>query len=387
MKIVHTGDWHIGKLVHGIHMTEEQRYVLDKFIEFLKEEKPDVLIIAGDVYDRSIPPVEAVELLDEFLSTVLIDLGIKVMAIAGNHDSPDRLAFGSKILEKKGLYICGELKEDIEPIVFEDEYGKVNFYLIPYLEPAIIREKLKNEDIKTHDDAYKEVLNKIKLNIKENERNVLITHAYLGGGVEVETSESERPLSIGGSDIVSVDYFKEFDYVALGHIHKPQKVKYNHIRYAGSLMKYSFSEYNQKKSFAVVNIGVDGCDIQLEPIQVKRDMRKIKGELEQLTSKNIYKDGNNEDYIMAILTDKGEVVDAIGKLRAVYPNVLRIERESLERINEGERTSAGQDFVKKNPYELFKEFYENIVGQELDEIEENILKETIGSIEREGRAQ
>lgn len=367
-------------------MTEDQKYALDSFKRILKEEKPDVLVIAGDIYDRSVPPVEAVELLDEFLSETLIDLDIKVIAIAGNHDSPDRLSFGNKILEKRGLHIKGLIDKEIEPIVFEDEYGKINFYPIPYGEPVIIRNILEDDSVKTHEDVYRVITEKIYEKMNREERNIAIAHAFLGGTVEPERSESERRLSIGGSDMVSVELFKDFDYTALGHIHKPQKVKYENIRYSGSLLKYSFSEHNQRKSVTILDIGEKGnINITQREIEKIRDMRQIKGELADLISPEVYSYGNQNDYIMAVLTDKGEVVDAIGKLRAVYPNVLRIEREERQRSIENERTSAGADFVKRGPMELFEEFYKNIVGEELEEEKKSVIESVVDEINLEGR--
>lgn len=387
MKIIHTGDWHIGKLVHGIHMTEDQRIALDSLVELLKREKPQVLVIAGDIYDRAIPPVEAVELLDEFLGKVLLDMNIHVLVVAGNHDSPNRLSFGSRILERKGLHIRGYLENVKEPVVIEDEYGKVNFYLLPYLEPALVRHSYDDANIKTHEDAFNRVIEDIKRNMNIDERNVLVTHGYFGGVSDIETSESERPLSIGGSDIVSVNHLEEFDYVALGHIHKPQKVKHDYIRYAGSLLKYSFSEHNQSKGILVVEVGEkqQGASIRKEKLDIVRDLRVIKGEIDELLDEKIYSLGNTKDYIMAVITDKGEVIDAIGKLRGVYPNILRIEREERVRTVESEKTSAGEDFVKKNPEDLFKEFYRDIIGDELAVDQIDVLKDVMEDINRVGR--
>lgn len=386
MKILHTGDWHIGKLVHGIHMTEDQRYILKQLIELVKEEKPDVLVIAGDIYDRSIPPIEAVELMDGVLSEILLKHKTKVIAIAGNHDSPDRVGFASRILRDNGLYISGNLTDDIGPIVIHDEYGPIHFYPIPYVEPSIVRAKYNDEGIKNHDDAMGFILNKLDKNFDEGVRNVCIAHGFIMGVEELETSESERPLSIGGSEYVNVDYFQRFNYVALGHLHRPQRVKHDHIRYSGSLMKYSFSEAMQNKSVTIVNIDAKGnVNLDFKALKPLRDMRIIKGELSKLMDKEVYSQGNTDDYIMAVLTDRGELIDPIGTLRSVYPNILRLESDHFDREAGESKTSAGRDFVMKNPLELFKEFYENMSGEEFTEEKSKAIEEVLEEINLKGR--
>lgn len=386
MKIIHTGDWHIGKLVHGVHMTEDQRHILKQLVETIENEKPKVLIIAGDIYDRSIPPVEAVELLDETLSEIILKQDITVIAIAGNHDSPDRLGFASKILTDRGLHIRGNISREISPIRIEDENGPVDFYPVPFSEPAVIRELYGDDGIRSHDDAMKKVLGRIVDKWDVNARNVCISHAFLMGTEALETSESERPLSIGGSEYVNVDYYEDFDYVALGHLHRPQKVKHEKIRYSGSLLKYSFSEARQKKSITIVDMDGEGnIEYELRELEPLRDLRIIKGDLNNLMDRDIYSLGNKEDYIMASLTDKGELMDPIGMLRSVYPNILRLEREQQDREAGEDRTSAGNEFSKKNPLELFSEFYENMSGEEFEEDKLEIVAGVLEEINRKGR--
>ncbi|WP_113671262.1 exonuclease SbcCD subunit D [Vallitalea guaymasensis] len=365
MKILHTGDWHIGKLVHGIHMTEDQKYILKQLVELIDQEKPDVLIIAGDIYDRSVPPIEAVDLLDEVLSDIVMKHKTKIIAIAGNHDSPDRVGFGNKLLRDNGLYISGNLTEEIEPICIEDEFGGVNFYPIPFVEPAIVRELYNDESIKNHDMAMKAILSRVNEGLESNSRNICVAHAFVMGTVMLETSESERPLSIGGSEYVNVDYFEKFNYVALGHLHRPQKVMYDHIRYSGSLLKYSFSETTQNKSITLISMDSEGnISVDLRELSPIRDMRIIKGKLENLTDKDIYSTTNTDDYIMATITDRDELIDPIGVLRGIYPNILRLEKEQLDREAGENTTSASGDFAKKDPVDLFSEFYENVSGEE-----------------------
>ena len=246
MKIIHTGDWHIGKIVNEFSMIDDQRYILNELIKLINFEKPDVLIIAGDIYDRSIPPVEAVDLLNEVFSKILIDNKVKIVAISGNHDSGERVSFVSKILEKEGLYIQGIIEDEIKNITISDDEGNVNFYMIPYVDPVILRRKFNNPEIRDHNDAMKAVISRIKPSLNESERNIVVTHGYVtykrndvidkdGENLyelaELEVSDSERPLSIGGTDLIDSDNFNCFDYVALGHLHGRQKVGREEIRY------------------------------------------------------------------------------------------------------------------------------------------------------------
>ncbi|SMB81852.1 Exodeoxyribonuclease I subunit D [Desulfonispora thiosulfatigenes DSM 11270] len=384
MKIIHTGDWHIGKIVHSIHMTEDQRYILKQFIELVAKEKPDVVIIAGDLYDRSVPPVEAVELLDEVLSEILLDLNTPIMIVAGNHDSSDRLSFGSKILKDKGLYISGNLPHEFKPIVINDQRGPVNFYLVPYANPVIVRALYNDEKIINHDTAMKAIIEKIKENININERNVLITHAFVIGEQSVDTCESERPLSIGGTDYVDANHFNLFNYTALGHLHRPQKVGSEKIRYAGSLLKYSFSEHMQKKSISIIKMDGEG-EIKVNQVELNplRDMRKIKGKLENLLDADIYKDTNINDYLMVTIEDEGEIMDIMGKLRTVYPNVLSIEKISFAK--DGVKVALGKDFAKKDTLELFSDFYCSLTGKEFTKEKKDILINVLKEINNEGR--
>lgn len=384
MKIIHTGDWHIGKLVHQIHMTEDQRHILNQFVELVKEEKPDAIVIAGDLYDRSVPPVEAVELLDEIFTKILLDFNTPILAIAGNHDSPDRLGFGSSILRHRGLHIEGRLKDKITPIVLKDEHGPVNFYLLPYADPAIIRDITKYEEIHNHDDAMGYLLKNIKESMNRDERNVLVAHSFVIGVEDVIRSDSERPLSIGGTEFVDVNHFKDFDYVALGHLHGPQRVHFEKVRYSGSLMRYSFSECKQSKSVTIVNMDDKGeISIECKSLKPLRDMRRIQGKLEELLKPESYKDANIEDYLMVLLEDKGEIIDPIGKLRTVYPNVLRVDRVEETRLNESHNTSAGKDHNKKSKVDLFREFYSNMTGEEFTEDMVGLMIDILKDMEKE----
>lgn len=390
MKIIHTGDWHIGKIVNEFSMIEDQKYILEQLLEVIRREKPDALVIAGDIYDRSIPPVEAVELLNRVFKEVLIDNGVKIVAIAGNHDSGERISFGSEILEKEGLFIAGVLEDDIKKISFKEK--NTDIYLIPYIDPAVIRKRYENSDIKNHNDAMKFMISRIEENINKNNVNIVVAHGYVTAkreealedynedkykAADIEISDSERPLSIGGTDLIDGNIFNEFDYVALGHLHGRQRVGIESIRYSGSLLKYSFSEVNHKKGITIVNWN-DNREISIiqEQLIPKRDMRIIKGPIDKLMESAKEENCNNEDYIQAILTDEGELVDPIGKLRSVYPNIMLLKREEKKSISQS-NTKASEGYKSKSELELFKEYYERLGSGEFTKEKEEIIKGTI----------
>lgn len=371
MRFIHTSDWHLGRILHGIHLTYDQAYILDEFVKVIKDTKPDAIVISGDIYDRSVPPVEAVELLDDVFTNILLDFNIPILAISGNHDSADRLNFGSRLLKNKGLYITGKLSKITEPVEIDDAYGSICFYSLPYCEPIFIKSIANNEEISSHDDAMKAATDMIRGRMDRGKRNVLITHAFVAGGTQ---SESERPLSVGGSGSVDPSCFQGFNYTALGHLHAPQKAGGDNIRYSGSLMKYSFSEVNQKKCLYIIDMdGQGNCSI--EPIELipKRDLRCIKGKLNDIVSLASQSSENCEDYILAELTDEGPILDPIGKLRKVYPNVLRIEREALNSNETGKLRSPGREYNKMSELELFKAFYREVTKKEFTSEKEDAL--------------
>ncbi|CEQ10212.1 exonuclease SbcD [[Clostridium] sordellii] len=394
MKIIHTSDWHIGKIVNEFSMIEDQKYILNKLIELIEIEDPKVLLIAGDIYDRSIPPVEAVELLNETLNKLIIEKNIKVLAISGNHDGGERLSFGGSILEKQGLYIAGRDEELYKKVTIKDENKNINFYLVPYKDPALTRKILEDKEIKSHNDAMISVVNKIKRELNKKEKNILVGHGYITMKrkdaikklenkyevAELETSESERPLSIGGTDLIDGNIFEDFDYVALGHLHGRQKVGREEMRYSGSLLKYSFSEVNQKKGVYILDINKENnIDIDFKPMKPLRDLRIIKGNIEDLLEegRNI-KEGKN-DYIQAILTDDGELINPMEKLKSVYPNTMLITRERKKEITE-DKTSAKGEYKKKSKLELFKEFYDDLGNGDYTKEKEAVLINTINEV-------
>lgn len=384
MKIFHTADWHIGKLVNGFYMTEDQEFVIDQLFEKIKTEKPDVVLIAGDLYDRSVPPVQAIELLNRIFDKIVRGLKTPIIALAGNHDSNERLNFGSDLLKGSGLYISGNLKRNIEKITLTDEYGPVNFYPIPYADPPIVRDLFDDNLIKTHNDAMNKIVNSIKQTLNTKERNIVMAHGYVTYSkndkeelVILEESDSEKPLSIGGTDLINSSCFEGFNYTALGHLHGPQKVGSNKIRYSGSLLKYSFSEIKQKKGITIVNIDSNGeIEIELFEFKPRKDFRIITGQLQQLLKENVVALENKEDYIKAILKDTGELLDPMAKLRSVYPNVMELVREDRLKASSNNKVVAS-NINEKSKFDLFQNFYEDIIGEEcsLEEIE--VIKKVI----------
>lgn len=388
MRILHTADLHIGKVVNEFSMLEDQKYILQQILEIAHKREVDAVIIAGDVYDRSIPPAEAVTLLDWFLES-LVESKIQVFMISGNHDSPERVGFASNILDYKGLYIAGESNGIAKKVTINDSYGPIHFYLLPFMKPQIVKyylslgkvEKEIEDSIRTFEEGVRASLKEME--VEEEERNILITHHFVTNcGIAPEESDSEVSLSLGGVDNVEASVFDDFDYVALGHIHRPQMVKRESIRYAGSPLKYSFSEVLHKKSITIIEMKEKG-DLTIENVELKplKDMRKIKGELKELMDPKYYGQANVEDYIQATLTDDMELVDPIGTLRSVYPNVMQIILEKNLRETKGDQ----KNFIErksKSTIELFDEFYTNVTSRDFDEerrqIMLDILEEAVG---------
>lgn len=369
MKIIHTADWHLGKIIYSNYMTEDQKYILNNFINYLSQNKPDVLIIAGDLYDRAIPPSEAVNLLNKTLSKIVLEMKIPTLIISGNHDSAERLEFLNGILSGMDLHIEGTLKKEVKKVTFSDNYGPVNFYLLPYVEFQKAKD-IFEIDFENKTQALKHYID--NMNINKKERNILISHEYIMGG---EESESERPLSIGGSEFVDYSVFEIFDYVALGHLHRPQKFKNEKINYSGSLLKYSFSESNHKKGMNLVEIKEKGkVDIQKISFNTERDMKVMKGMFDE-----IMKEKSTDDYLHIVLENEKPVYDAINKLRSKFPNVLSLDFPNLK-TNDDIKTSD-KNIKDISPVELFETFYEEVkqtqIKKEEKKIVENIFNEIL----------
>ncbi|MBE6183120.1 exonuclease SbcCD subunit D [Bacillus ginsengihumi] len=377
MKFIHTADWHLGKLVHGIYMTEEQRVILNQFVQLVEEEKPDAVIIAGDLYDRSVPPTDAVELLDEVLYSINVELQTPILAISGNHDSAERLSFGSSWYKNSQFYMQGKLTNDFQPI----RLNGANFYLIPYAEPGIVRELLDDPSIHSHDEAMKSVIGRIEEGLNTSEPNVFIGHAFVLGG---KTTESERMLSVGGSGCVSQEYFEPFSYTALGHLHSPDAIHHDRIRYSGSLLKYSFSEAKQKKQVLIVEMDDKGnVQIETKSLVPKRDMRELEGYMDELLDASFYTKQNVEDYLKITLLDEDAIIDPMGKLRQIYPNVLHLERKIEQKDLKEKRLFQSMKSQEKNELLLFKEFYREVTTAQFTEEKEKWLASMIDEVKRE----
>lgn len=371
MKFIHTADWHLGKLVHGLYMTEDQRIVLNQFVKLVEEEKPDAVVIAGDLYDRSVPPIDAVELLDEILFKINVELNTPIIAIAGNHDSAERLSFGSSWYRNSHFYLTGKLQKAFQPIHLKG----VNFYLVPYAEPGIVRHLLDDDTIHSHQDAMKAMIGTIEKSLNVNEPNVFVGHAFVLGG---STSESERTLSVGGSGCVGQELFSPFSYTALGHLHSPDAIKHDKIFYSGSLLKYSFSEAKQKKSVQIVEMNENGTfQIRYHSLAPKQDMRELEGYLEELLDPSFYERQKREDYLKITLHDEGALLDPINKLRQVYPNVLHLERKmALADLKKSEQTTVQRE-EKKSEIELFAQFYQEMTTADFTPEKQQVMAEMI----------
>jgi len=378
MKFIHTADWHLGKIVHGVHMTEDQRYILQEFINIIEEENPDAVIIAGDLYDKSISPTEAIELLNEVLHQIVIELKTPILAIAGNHDSAERVEFGSSFMEKEGLHLVGKFQTPFKKVIMNDEFGEVHFYLIPYVEPSIVRYVLQNDDIHSHDDAMKAIINKIRdEELDSSARNVFVGHAFVtnNGQPSDEETEGERTLAIGGAEYVSHHNFQHFNYTALGHLHRAHYVGNQSIRYSGSPLKYSLSEENHKKGCLIVELNSEGeVSVTKKDFHPKRDLRTVEGTIEE-----IRKHPMNDDYVFVKLTDEHMVVQPMEQIRTVYPNAMHVSRKRMN----AESTIESKKYVEKqskNQLELYQSFYKEMTNDELSEENEEFMKEILHDI-------
>ena len=352
MKLIHLSDLHLGKRVNEYSMLEDQEYILKSILKIIEVEKPDGVIIAGDVYDKSIPAAEAVSLFDELLFQ-LASRKLQVFVISGNHDSPERIAFGSRIMNAGGIHMSPVYSGTIEPIHLYDSYGEVNIYLLPFIKPAHVRRYCDESEIVSYTDALRYVIE--KMSIDTTKRNVLITHQFVTGA---SRSESED-ISVGGSDNVDADVFKSFDYVALGHIHSPQNCGSPVIRYCGTPLKYSFSEAGDQKSVTVVELCEKGTiTVKTVDLTPRFDLVELKGSYEELTLKSFYENTTwQEDYTHITLTDEEDIPDAIGKLRTIYHRLMKLDYDNT-RTRSNAIIAGDAETENKTPYELCAEFYE-----------------------------
>ncbi len=376
MKLIHLSDLHIGKRVNEFSMAEDQKYILNQILEIIDREQPDCVVIAGDVYDKSIPSAEAVQILDDFL-TRLAGRKIPTAMISGNHDSPERLSFGAQLMKESGIYVSPVYDGQVQSIGFADEYGEVRVYLLPFLKPATVRHVYEEETVESYQDAVETAISHLPFNTSC--RNVLVAHQFAAGASRCESEE----MSVGGIDQVDVSVFDDFDYVALGHIHSPQSAGRPAVRYCGTPLKYSFSEAGQQKSVSVVELFEKGrVEIREVPLTPLRDMRKIRGTYLELTARSFYQGTNTEDYIQAILTDEEDIPDGMQKLRIIYPNLMRLEYDN-RRTRENRQIQQAADAEEKSEAELFSQLYELQNNQPLDEEQKQFLEAVIRQVKGE----
>ena len=376
MRFLHLADLHIGKRVNGFSMIEDQKFVFEQVYNVIENEKIDGIIMAGDIYDKPVPSAEAVKLFDEML-TRLVSINLPIFVISGNHDSAERIGFGSDILSAAKVYMSRVYNGNLQKIELEDDYGKINVYLLPFIKPATVKNIYKEAEIKDYDDALEYVLSQEK--IDETKRNVIVSHQFVTGAMRSESEE----VSVGGLDNVSVENYEAFDYVALGHIHRAQQIGRESARYAGTLLKYSFSEEKHNKSMTIVDLKEKG-NIETKEIPVKplHDLKTIKGKFSKITSEEFYKELKKEDYYRAVLTDEDDILNAIGKLKSIYPNLM-----SMEYDNTRTRSYSVVDNVEtgetKSPLEYFEEFFEKQNGRKMSEKQRNYLLEILGEAREE----
>ena len=373
MKIIHLSDLHLGKRVNEFSMIEDQADILEKILMVIDGEKPDAVVIAGDIYDKAVPSVEAVNLFDRFLNQLAMR-ELKTMVISGNHDSPDRIAFASRLISISGVYLSPVYDGSIAPVTLFDEYGPVHFYLLPFIKPVHVRQALGREDILTYTDAMRAAVG--AMHIDSRERNVLVTHQFLTGAVRSESEE----VTVGTADNVDASVFSDFDYVALGHLHGPQNVGSERIRYCGTPLKYSFSEAEHKKSVTVVTLGEKGSfSLHTVPLVPRHDMRRIKGTYDELANRSFYEGTARDDYLMITLTDEEDIVDAIGKLRVIYPNLMKLAYDNT-RTRSGIWNEAARQTEKKSPFTLFEELYEKQNGKPFSDEQAGLVRRLISEI-------
>lgn len=374
MKWIHLSDLHLGKRVNGFSMVEDQNYILKEILEIIRREEPQGVLIAGDVYDKAVPSAEAVGMLDDFLVS-LSRLGPEVFLISGNHDSPERLAFGGRLMEQSGVHLAPVYDGKPCRFTLQDTHGPVDVFLLPFLKPAHVRRFFPEETIESYTDALRVAIG--HLGVEEGRRNVLVTHQFVTGAARCESEE----LSVGGSDNVDASVFELFDYVALGHIHGPQQVGKPTIRYCGTPLKYSFSEAHHEKSVTVVEMEEKGnVSIRTIPLGPLREVREIRGSYEEVTLRDFYKGKDfREDYLHIILTDEEDVPDGAAKLRLIYPNLMKLSYDNRRTQTQAQWEEMGLQ-EKKSPLAMLEEFYEKQNGQPMQETQRSFAQELLEKI-------
>ena len=378
MKFLHLSDLHIGKIVHGFSMLEEQKHVFQQIINYIQSEHVNTVVIAGDIYDQTIPKNEAIRVFDDFL-TELAHNNITVLLIAGNHDSPDRISYANRLLTDKQLFLCGSFSGSLQKVTLTDEYGEINFWLLPFIKPLTVNSFFEDQPIENYDEALDAAIK--TANINHDMRNVLVAHQFFTkAGLEPIRSDSELN-PVGGLDAINTGLIEQFDYVALGHLHGTQKVGADHIRYAGSPLKYSFSEIKQPKYALLVEINQKNTKISTKnlPLTPLHDMCEIKGKIEEILNNNFASRVNKEDYLHIILTNEEEIIDPMEKIRSIYPNVMKYTPENSRTKNDPTTIDTQQttETTQLSAYDLFTEFFLNVCKYPMSSEQEKIVKELL----------
>ncbi len=375
MKFMHLSDLHLGKRVNEFSMLEDQEFILTKIINIIDEQKPQGVIIAGDVYDKSVPSAESVELFDNFLVS-LSKRNLKVFVISGNHDSAERIAFGGRLMNKSGIYMSPVYSGEVKPITLTDDFGELKVYMLPFVKPSQVKRFFPETEISNYTEALKTAIDSMK--IDTSERNLLITHQFVTGATRTESED----ISVGGSDNVDASVFNGFDYVALGHIHRSQKCGGGeYIRYCGTPLKYSFSEANDKKTVTILEMNDKGnITLDFIPLIPKRDMVEIKGSYEELTLKSFWENTTyNEDYMHVTLTDEEDIPDVLTKLRVIYKNIMKLDYDN-KRTRTANEIKGAENIKEKSPLEHFREFYHLQNGQPLSDEQAELITDIISQI-------
>ena len=376
MKFIHLSDLHLGKRVNEFSMLEDQAYILEKIMHVIDEEQPQAVVIAGDIYDKAVPSAEAVQLFDGFLAG-LAERHLHTFVLSGNHDSAERIAFGARIMDPSGIHLSQVYDGTAAPVRLEDEYGPVCVYMLPFLKPSQVRRFYEEESIETYTDAVRVAI--AHMEIDPAVRNLLVTHQFVTGAVRSDSEE----LSAGGADNVDVSVFDPFDYVALGHLHGPQSAGRDTVRYCGSPLKYSFSETNQKKYVTVLTLDGSGvAEIRTVPLEPRHELRELRGAYAELTLRETYEGASVDDYLRIILTDEDDVPDAIGRLRAIYPNLMKLEYDNARTRSAGAVYRA-ETTAQKEGTELFAELYELQNGRPMSEEQARFSAELFAKVKEE----
>lgn len=373
MKLIHLSDLHLGKRVNEYSMLEDQKYILKKIVNIVDAEAPDGIIIAGDIYDKSVPSAEAVQLFDDFL-VKLSERNLEVFIISGNHDSPERISFGSRIMDANGIHISPVYNGSVEPFSMQDKYGIVEVYMLPFIKPAHVR-RFCEEEVASYTEALQFAISKMKVN--PDNRNILVTHQFVTGSLRSESEE----ISVGGTDNVDAKVFEPFDYVALGHIHSPQNCGSKTIRYCGTPLKYSFSESKDKKSVTIVELAEKGnVSYRTVDLVPKHDLVELKGTYQELTLKSFYENTTwPEDYTHITLTDEEDISDAVGKLRTVYHRLMKLDYDN-KRTRSNMEINTVSDVETKSPVDLFADFYKLQNNQPMSSEQTEFMRDLIETI-------